>query len=57
MISILNNCRIKSSRNWKQCRNNIKVALNIIYKPSNTKKINLAYKSEYNRKRKNQVVL
>ena len=39
-------------------KNNKEVALNILYAPSNnTKTINLIYKSKYNRKRKNQVVL
>ena len=33
------------------------IALNISFVPHNEKKINLAYKLKYNRKRKNQVVL
>ena len=37
--------------------NNKEVALNILYTLPNTKEIKLAYKSEYNHKRKNQVVL
>ena len=37
--------------------NNKDVSINILYLPLNTKTINLAYKSKYNRKRKNQVVL
>ena len=38
-------------------RNNCEIALNILYAPPNEKKINVIYKSKYNRKRKNQVVL
>ena len=38
-------------------RNNKDIALNILYAPHNTEEIELAYKSKYNRKRKNQVVL
>ena len=45
-------------KDWKKFeKNNKEVALNIIYTPPNTKEIKLAYKSEYNRKLKNQVVL
>ena len=36
-------------------QNNKEIALNILYIPPNTKTINLAYKSIYNRKAKNQV--
>ena len=43
---------------WKKFeQNNKEIALNILYAPHNRKTINLAYKSKYNRKRKNQVVL
>ena len=38
-------------------RNNSDIALNILYAPPNEKIISLVYKSKYNRKRKNQVVL
>ena len=38
-------------------RNNREIALNILYAPPNEKKMNVIYKSKYNRKRKNQVVL
>ena len=38
-------------------RNNKTIALNILPIPHNTKAINLAYKSKYNRKREIQVVL
>ena len=45
-------------KDWKKFeRNNKTIALNILYIPPNTKTINLAYKSKYNRKRENQVVL
>ena len=43
---------------WKKFEGNNKTtSLNILYIPSNTKTINLAHKSKYNRKRENQVVL
>ena len=41
----------------KQKNNNETIALNILQVPHNEIKISHAYKSEYNRKRKNQVVL
>ena len=45
-------------KDWKKFeRNNNTVALNILFVPHNEKTINLAYKSKYNRKRENQVVL
>ena len=45
-------------KNWKKFeRKNKKIALNILFIPHNTKTINLAYKSNYNRKRENQVIL
>ena len=45
-------------KDWKKVeRNNKTIALNVLYVPRNTKKINVAYKSKYNRKRENQVVL
>ena len=44
-------------KDWKKFeRNNKTIALNILYVPFNTKTINLACKSKYNRKRENQVV-
>ena len=43
---------------WKKFeQNNKTTALNILFVPYNTKTIRLAYKSKYNHKRKNQVVL
>ena len=47
--------RIKDWKKFEQ--NNTTIVLNIIYVPLNTKTLNLAYKSKYNRKRENQVVL
>ena len=47
-------CNKRLGKVWK---NNEEVAPNILYAPHNTKTINLAYKSKYNRTRKNQVVL
>ena len=45
-------------KDWKKFERNSKtIALNILSTPHNTKTINLAYKSKYNRKRENQVVL
>ena len=46
---------IKFWKNFEQ--NNKTIALNVLYAPHNAKTINLAYKSKYDRKRKNQVVL
>ena len=43
---------------WKKFeQNNKTIALNILFVPHNTKTIRLTYKSKYNRKRENQVVL
>ena len=43
---------------WKKFeQNNKTITLNILFVPHNTKTIRLAYKSKYNRKRENQVVL
>ena len=45
-------------KDWKKFQQNNKtIALNISYVTHNTKTINLAYKSKYNRKRENQVFL
>ena len=42
-------------KDWKKFeRNNKTIALNILYIPPNTKTVNLAYKSKYNRKHENQ---
>ena len=43
---------------WKKFeQNNKKIALNILFVPHNTKILRLAYKSKYNSKCENQVVL
>ena len=45
-------------RDWEKFeRNNRNIALNILYVPPSTEEINIAYKSKYNRKRKDQVAL
>ena len=45
-------------KDWEKFeRNNKNIVLNILSVPSNEETINLIYKSKYNRKRKNQVVL
>ena len=45
-------------KDWKKFeRNNKTIALNVLYIPCNTKTITVAYRSEYNNKRKNQVIL
>ena len=45
-------------RGWEKFeRNNTDITLNVLYVPTNTKEIKIAYKSKYNRKRKNQVAL
>ena len=45
-------------KDWEKFeKNNKEVALNILYTLPNTKQLKLAYKSKYNRKRKDQVVL
>ena len=46
------------SKDWKKLESNNKsVALNILYVPHNNEKIRDAFKSKYNLKRKNQVIL
>ena len=46
------------SKNWKKFeQNNKTIALNILFVPYNTKQIRLAYKSKYNYKRDDQVIL
>ena len=45
-------------KEWKTFeRNNKTIALNILFIPHNTKTIRVAYRSEYNNKRKKQVIL
>ena len=45
------------SKDWKKFESNKSIALNVLYIPYNTEKIRLAYKSKYNFKRENQVIL
>ena len=45
-------------KEWKKFeRNNKTIALNILFIPHNTKAISVEYRSEYNNKRKKQVIL
>ena len=45
-------------KDWKKFElNNKPIALNILYVPHNTEEIRYAYKSKYNLKRENQVIL
>ena len=45
-------------KDWKKFeRNNKTIALNVLYMSCNTKTITVAYRSEYNDKHKNQVIL
>ena len=46
-----------TSKDWKKCELNNDVALNILYVPYDTKKIEIAYKSKYNLTREKQVTL
>ena len=46
-----------TSRDWKKFELNNEIALNILYVPYNTKKINVAYKSKHNVTREKQVIL
>ena len=46
-----------TSKDWKKFELNNKVALNILYVPHNTKKIEIAYKSKHNLTREKQIIL
>ena len=46
-----------TSKDWKKFESNNKIALNILYVPHNTKKIQVAYKSKHNLTREKQVTL
>ena len=46
-----------TSEDWKKFESNNEVALNILYVPYNTKKINIAYKSKNNLTQEKQVIL
>ena len=46
------------TKDWKKFeRNNKAIALNVLYVAHNAKTISIAYRSEYNNKRKKQVIL
>ena len=45
------------SKDWKKFESNNEIALNILYVPHNTKKINIAYKSKHNLTREKKVIL
>ena len=44
-------------QDWKKFELNNEIALNILYEPHNTKKINIAYKSKHNLTREKQTIL
>ena len=46
-----------TSKDWKKFELNNEIALNILYVPHNTKRIEVAYKSKYNLIREKQVIL
>ena len=46
-----------TSKDWKKFESNNKIALNILYVPHNTKKIQVAYKSKHNLTREKQLTL
>ena len=46
-----------TSKDWKKFELNNEVAVNILYVPQNTKKIEIAYKSKYNLTREKQIIL
>ena len=45
------------SKDWKKFESNNEIALNILYVPHNTKKVNIAYQSKHNLIREKQVIL
>ena len=45
------------SKDWKKFESNNEIALNTLYMPHNTKKINIAYKSKHDLTREKQVIL
>ena len=45
------------TKDWKKFVSNNEIALNILYVPHNTKKINIAYKSKQNLTREKKVIL
>ena len=45
-----------TSKDWKKFESNNEIALNILYVPHNTKKVQVAYKSRHNLTREKQVI-
>ena len=45
------------SKDWKKFESNNEIALDILYVPHNTKKVNIAYQSKHNLNREKQVIL
>ena len=48
---------LSTNKDWKTFESNNEVALNILYVPYNTKKINIAYKSKNNLTQERQIIL
>ena len=48
---------LSTSKDWKKFECNNEVALNILYVPCNTKKINIAYESKNNLTQERQIIL
>ena len=48
---------LSTSKDWKKFELNNEVALNILYVPHNTKKIEIAYKSKHNLTREKRAIL
>ena len=46
-----------TSKDWKKFEYNNEIALNILYVPDNTQKINIAYKSKNNLTQEMQIIL
>ena len=46
-----------TSKDWKKFKRNNEIALNILYVPHNTKKVEIAYKSKHNLTREKQIIL
>ena len=46
-----------TNKDWKKFELNNEIAINILYVPHNTKKINIAYKSKHNLTQEKQIIL
>ena len=46
-----------TGKDWEKFELNNEIALNILYVPHNTKKIQVAYKSKHNLSREKQIIL